>query len=450
MRTLALASAVVILLVLPAAAEEGGTILRPEDLELVPMEHTSFGLLRFEHRRLVHTLEHRHDVLREFDGERDEAGGKPGAWRQAEREVAAKALAEASRKLEAVLRARGIDDRTLIDIATFPDGPMRVERYAFAAVRTLPMGEQEGPLVREVAAATLGALLALDVRIRALDEAEEAHEEDEERPEAAPDEAANPEAEARARQRDALEEQGERIRRRFWQMLDYVLDDGRKRNLVNQLPHPLRETEDVFDHAMHLPALKIGQMARIRALEAELYSEAGPDHALAERLERKVHDPALTDEQREALWMELDTTWNRVVEREHATKQRLLRVLTDAQRQFLAAIPPRVSVDQRLAEPEVVLAGVALTPAQTAKLVPLAKDLLALREQLDTQMEALRTEMADMGPDSPQMAGMEMREASVAGSLIRKTHDAMRTIFVDVMRPDQVIQWVITRPAGDD
>lgn len=427
MRTCA-AVFVLVLLALPGAAAEEEPALGPEDLALLPMEHARFGLFAFENRARINQLEYRHDRLRALEAERLD---KPTAWRQAERDVAAKALAETSAMLEAALRERGIDEATLLRIARFPPGPMRAERYAFAVVRDLPMEAREAALVREVAAATLGALLAFEVQRRAMEP------DDEDTAEGTP-------------HVEALEAQGERIRRRFWQLLDYLLTEEQKRSLRSRLPHPLRDSEDVFDHATHLAGLTIGQVARIRALEAELESEAGPDHALAERLERELDDAALTDAERGALWERLDAIWYRVVGREQAVRERLEGVLTPAQRSALAAILPRVSVDQRLADPEVVLAGVTLTRAQQARLVPLARELITLRETLEGQMEGLRAELDEMGPDSPQMAGMAMREASVAGTLIRRTHAAMRTLFLDVLTRDQVIQWVVAGPVEAD
>ena len=176
--------------------------------------------------------------------------------------------------------------------------------------------------------------------------------------------------------------------------------------------------------------------------------EASADYALAERLERKVEDPALSDAEREALRRQLDETWKRVVEREHETKALLAKVLTEAQRRFIAAVPPQLSIDQRLSGPEVLLRHVELTDEQSKRLVPIARELLALRERVDRQMDGLRERMEEMGPDTPQAEGMAMKELTVAGELIQKSQAAKRRILLDVMAPDQVVQWIVA--AGGD
>ena len=85
---------------------------------------------------------------------------------------------------------------------------------------------------------------------------------------------------------------------------------------------------------------------------------------------------------------------------------------------------------------------------QISRLGPLVRRYRKLQREMDAAYEKLERTLDDIGPDSPQMDAMEMSESVLTGKLVAEVRVLMREVFLDIMRPAQVVDWVFA-PAGD-
>lgn len=122
-------------------------------------------------------------------------------------------------------------------------------------------------------------------------------------------------------------------------------------------------------------------------------------------------------------------------------------IYTQTQWAWLEAIPPRVPIgDRRQTSPQ-VLTGVILTPAQRERLATMRASLGDVREAFLTKRRTAQAKARQYGPDSPQMAGMQMEMAAIQsdGNALQRAFNGR--LFLEVLDPEQIEAWVLA-PAG--
>lgn len=425
----------------PVAAEESAPLpgFHPDSLELLPMPEYDLDEFYRANEPLIDELAEVEEAREELAERRLEEPGKD--WLKAEAAALRTRSDKAVTKLIAALAKVGIDRDAVVRAAAFPMCSSRVSRFAIAQLREVRgIDPSERVIVNRVAAAVDAALATIDnVNQRATEINE--HKPDGDGP-------------ARGYSLALLQQRHEALER-FWRFIDCTLSSSSKRLLRARLPVQYHQLEEWSEHAIMLPGLTLGQAARLRAIDAGSESEGAADRAAEERLSIKLFSEeskkTLSVEEREKAERELDQVWERLTALHLATLKRVRAALGEALWGELLAIPSELYADLRTVGPEEALEGVEFTPAQIAKLGPLVAKHRALERDLDREYEKLDEQLEEMGPDSPQMGMMEMKETVLAGTLGREIRALMRDIFTDVMTPDQVVRWVLMiAPEEDD
>jgi hypothetical protein len=420
-----------------AADEQGGTPpLGARDLELLPLNKLErYELARAEPELALRlaTLVKRAEKLRALRAERadptDAAGRALASQLRAVQEELAPLLAVVVEKA----RPHGLDDALLRHLARAPDGPLRVTRYALGLVLA-EEGLPEGPraLLADVLPRVEGALLALEGERRRL----------------GADKAGASLAPESGRVLDAaLRARLARIEKRAWRLVDYVVPEAVRAAANRRLPTPYQEREGIVQHLYALPDLTVAQGARIKALLTEVEAESAPEAAAIRRSEARLREEGLDEAVRRALRADLDAAQERAMALQRHALDTARTILTGAQWQALEAIPPRVGPGDRKETSVQLLAGVALDDAQRARLDTLRAGLADARREFQERRIAVAARAAAYGPDSPQMAGMQMEMANVEaqGNVVQRAFNGR--LLIELLSPEQVLAWVVETPA---
>lgn len=249
--------------------------------------------------------------------------------------------------------------------------------------------------------------------------------------------------EVRQRLERGLDRQVRAIERRWWSLLDYVLERHQRAAWFRSLPTAWLDKVNPAEQIYDLPGLTPSQAMRTVSLLTEYEAESSPDEAAVRRLRAERDAPGVDDETKKTLQRDLGDAQKRVAARGLALARALKAVLTDEQYEAFQAIPPRLSSADRRERGEKVLEGVAPTPAQLTRLEALREELLGTVKALQQRAAELNREKAEYGPDSPQQMMMMAQLAGVRGEGARLGRQALGTVFLDVLTPDQVAAWVL-------
>lgn len=410
----------------------------PDDLELLPLPEPRLEAFYRANEPLIDELSEIEAAREELEERMDEQPGN--AWHKAEGAGLTARSDKAVAKLIAALAKEGVDRAAVERAATFPVCSSRVDRFAIAqtgAVRGVDPSDRK--VLERAAVAADAALQTIDVaRMRAMEMNEH-----------------KPVGDGVGRAFDrALLDRRDQVITRYWRLVDYVMGSASKRLLRARMPVEYHTLEDWVEHAMMLPGLTVGQAARLRAIDAASESEGAADRAAEERLSVKLYDDesddSVSDEEREKLEGELDQVWRRLTALDVATLKQVRATLGEGLWGELIGIPARVYAELRLVGPEEALADVEFTSAQVAKLGPLVAKFRKLEEKLEAEYGKLEESLADLGPDSPQMGMMEMKEQTITGKIGGEIRALMRDVFINVMTTDQVVRWVLAPGPEDD
>ena len=247
--------------------------MRLEYLDLLPLGEFEREDFRAEHLELARRLEQgaRQQRARTSDPQRDRKGAK-------ERRPAddAGTLAADLAELRTLLRPYGLSDAVLLAMARAPQGEGRVERYSHHLVLLLDdLTPEQRRIFERVVPEVDGAYLAAQA-LR-------------DRTELALKQADLDERQTRG-VLDGFRRQTRVLETRFWQLVDYVLEDEQKARLWELLPSSFRRHASPEDHVYALPTLEPAQGARVKALITEIQAESAPDEALVRRRQKAARD----------------------------------------------------------------------------------------------------------------------------------------------------------------
>lgn len=400
-----------------AAPTEGeafpGLEFDPDELALLPIDHHEWAVLYQEHRALIDMLYglrwHRQQIEKKGDRETwDEV-----RWRALDARARA-----AHAKLAELLP--NVDAELLQLAASTPDGPRKNERYAHRVLLEYGMlSAKQRTLLQQV-------VVAVETAQRCAEETQ-----------AKLREAGQPElAESMVPSIWSLE-------RQLWRVVDLTLNEHQRSAVRERLPRSMQFVDDLRGHLLALPDLQPAQAARLQALVAEWDSEASPDRALTRRLQKEVNDPSVPEEERAELRKELSAGYTRLNRLHHETIAAARKVLSESQWLALSAVPPRVYPGDRQQSPENLLTNLDFTSGQLDEIAVLEmryQELLRARNRAQAELEAKREEL---GGDSPQMAVGSMMRDSEMRSARRDLEHVLRQVFLDVLTPEQVIDWTL-------
>lgn len=435
-RRLSLLLGVVLLLGLPVAhADEvdaaSAPSLRLEDLDLLPLHEFELQDLRAAHPKVVQRLQglayqlgKKKEQLAKRAKKDDEAGKALQKEIARLRRTAAPLLVEAT----GLLRAYGLTDAMLERMAAAPTGEHRLERYAHHLVLLLDLREEQRTLLERVVAEVDGSILAL----KALEERTRLVMKQ-----------ADLEKGAQQAVLQGFRRQLREIDRRFWRLVYYVLDVDQAAALWTLLPASIRRHDSAVDHVYALPSLTPSQGGRVRALVTEIEAESAPDQALVRRLGQQMKDGSLSKEERQAAAKTRSEGYRRLSELRRAARGATLEILTPEQVHELRGIPPRVSINDRRENGRRILEGMALDADQQAAIARLRQEGNRAAKRYRERMSEIRSEMGDVGPDSPQSMMMEMMMAGARGQTMVAQRALLGRVFLDVLEPDQVTGWVM-------
>jgi len=411
-----------------------GPILAARDFELLPINDLEKSELVRDHEdlaRRVGVLTKRAARLRVLLARRarfDDGARKLSTQiEQLETELAP-LMAEVVR----ATRDLGVDDVLLAHIAKAPRGARRTARYAAGLVLHvdgIPPGTRA--IFERLLPRYEGALIALDAqreRLRAYVEGTK-DEQGKERPE------------ARAALL-AVDRQLKGVENRYWRLVDYVVPEAARAAVHRRLPTAYQRRENVLQYIYAAPQLKPAQGVRLRGLIQEIEAGSAPDNAAVKRLTAALRGGAAAAQK-----AELVAAQHRLIELQRFAVTQAKQIYTAAQWVWLEAIPPRVPIgDRRQTSPQ-VLAGVALSAAQRERLSTMRKSLSGVREAFLTKRRTARAKAAQYGPDSPQMAGMQMEMAAIQADGNALQREFNGRLFLELLTPEQIDAWVLA-PAG--
>lgn len=433
-----------LLLVGPAFSDEGDAGAREavpridaRNLELLPLNDLERGELARDHpefaRRLA-VLVKRAEKLRALRAGRTDPDDDGGRRIAAQVRGVEKELEPLLAQVLAATKDDAINARLLRHMASAPRGPQRVARYAMGLalyVEDMPAATRK--LLSTVLPRVEGALLALQAQKRGLRLATKQ---------------AGLEG---AKQQAVLASFDQRVRvieRRWWRLVDYTVPVAQRAALHRVLPRAYQKRESILQHVYGLPGLKPSQGVRVRAMLEEVQAQASPDSAAVQRHTRTARDPQASGEARAAAGRGIAAAQGRLIELQRWAVEESKRILSKPQWEALEAIPPRVSFQDRKATSVQVLAGTALEAKQKVQLTAMRRELAAYRSDYQARRIKTAARGAGMSPDSPQMAGMQMKMANIQaeGNAVQRRFNGR--VLLELMTPEQVIAWVVA-PRGD-
>lgn len=442
-RTLLLTTLAGLLFAAPAFADDVPLPqeLAVDELELLPLDDNLKQLIILKNPKLFDTLfwlgrrvQQTRARLRKRKNPHDGAGQK---LRREIGQLEAR-LKPLLRDARIVLRSEGISDEMLAKIKQHkvPRGPRRQHRYAHKLVLTVT-GLEGNPkrlaLMRQVVHGLDGAQLALMFQQSALRTAI--------RKSKAPHK--DPTRVARQQMISALNAQIYRMEHRFWMLVDYMLDQKHRQALRVMLPQQLKRVRDPLGHALRLPGITPSQGARIKALVAELTSEATADQAEVRRYQRAMRNRGLSWPQRKKLRDEMRVVQLRLAK---LTRRIILagrKVLTPGQQAVFAAIPPMISPRERGFQIRRIVQGMSFSLEQRTKIHALQRRSQAARRTFYSELGRVRMMGQNFGPDSPQQMSMQMMRMGLEAEARTVTYRAARELFLKVLTPQQIVAWLV-------
>ncbi len=387
----------------------------PAGLDVLPVHDVEWALLARDHPDDVAellVLGQRAKKIGEHLAARPDPNDAGGRILRAESQRVVEQIAERIDALRPALAALGIDDDVLSVTRDVPAGPRRPVRQAVRLVGMAPGVAARAKALLEVLVPRVdGALLALDAAVQR-------------------------ERAAGATSADALATEAAALERRFWRVVDAALDDAARAWLRRRLPNDVAKSSDLLEHVFLLPDLTPSQLARIQALVVGVDAASAGDRAALAKIPGGPLAPAGREPALRLAGVVADA-WARG-----------LAILTPAQRLALAALPPRLTAKERGGDLKEVLAAVDLDPAEQEAARRLAVAYGPTKGRLAERLVALALRARAEPAESPRAAGLQAESLAAYASALLDARRAATAVFVDLLRPDQVTQWVLGNGAG--
>lgn len=427
MRTLILSLVALACLAPPAAADQEELVVAIADWELLPLDELEKARLLRDHAEIAGRITALAQQIERADKElrarKDPADEGSVRLRQTIARTA-EALAPHLRQLTVVLRQFDIDQAVLARIQAAPGGPNRVSRYAHRLVLEVDPTAAQGRVLEPLVAAVDGAQLALNARSQRLDRL------------------TDQEATVRGLRQD-LEAHRREIERRFWIVVDCVLETDQKVAVRELLPQSFSRHDDPVGHLLRLPGLTVGQSSRLRALIAEIESESAADNAAVKRLTARLRDKELPADERPEIATALREAQGRLLDLRLEIDRQGKEILSAEQLDAYRAIPPFVNSNDRNLRPESLIDGIRLSDDQRRRLTDLAGEYKEKQAEYQAEARRIQQETPEAGPDSPQRQMMEMKMMTLQGEGQTAMRAAASRLYLEFLTPTQIVDWVL-------
>ncbi len=406
--------------------------LGPGDFELLPLDELEQPQLLRDQRPLatrMQRLGRQRERLRKQLQELDAPRGAAADQLRAQLAELERELAPLVAELTAVLRADfGIDDSVLRSIKSARPGENRVARYAHDLVLEFgALSDAQRALLEPLVADIDGAQLAWLASQRRLERQRDDRQSD-----------------ALQRQQiQALSAQSREAERRFWIVVDVVLDTSQRAAVRRMLPNAFDRHVDNLQHLYRLPGLTPSQSTRLEALVAQVVSEGAADQVEIDLLNQELRNRELARERRDALTEQRQAAQDRQLDLRLLSRRISKQILTPEQLEAWDAIPPYVTVGNRNMRSEERLRGIKLEPEQSLALAALRENYEGARDTYNQRAREIREMGADFGPDSPQMQMMETMMMGLQGDGQQTQREAARTLYLEILTPEQLSAWML-------
>ena len=348
---------------------------------------------------------------------------------RAEQAQLGKRVPQLYRRLEQRTLEAGLSEEQVATLKRMPRGALREERYNHGVlldVRGLT-GEQRA-LLENVVTSADAAQSAITAQkqhlVRGLDKSDKT---------------------LHRHLTSTCDQQCREIERRFWRVAYYALTPDQMRAARGLVSPRYANVPEYRRQFYLLPGVAPTQANRIRALFAELDSEAAADNAAMRRIRTQLRDKKLAKEQRAELYRRNAEAGRRAGLIARQTRAAVWEILTPAQQDAFRALPPRLNIGDRTRAPWEVARAMRLRPGQLARVRALQNG--ANRERKATR-KAKKADVADLekaglGPESPQMMMMEMARQDTQGRLTEQRRRVGHLLFLKVLDPEQVAAWIV-------
>ena len=406
-------------------------ILQAGTSDLLPFDDLERADFNKEHGVLVYrltALEQRVETLRKQLARKDLPA--PGRTKD-EEEVRRLGIQTTALRMRVTqeLQKHGVDGALIAYMNHAPDGPGRIERYAYGLVLLQPdLGAKTRAVFDRIVPQVEGAYHALTAQ--------------KERTLLALKQSKLDPVETRALGQ-TFDRQLRVIDQRFWTLVDVTLDRDQRVWIWQRLPGALKRKSQPVEHLYQLPGLASTQAARLRAILTEMEQEASPDQAAVTRIGTLLGDKKLSAEERGRLTSERNAAYERLGALQRYTHDTTRSILTAEQWLEYLSIPPRLSTNERSGNYDRVLQGFKPSAAQSAKMRSLQNALRAQRRGPEKRLAELRREGADYGPDSPQMMSMEMEMTGARADGAAAGRSYLGAVFTEILTPDELTRWVM-------
>ncbi|MHC4136462.1 MAG: hypothetical protein ACYTDU_05810 [Planctomycetota bacterium] len=336
---------------------------------------------------------------------------------------------ELYRQLELRAREAGLSEEQVERLERMPRGVLREERYNHGVLLDVEglTGDQRA-LLESLVTSTDAAQSAITAQkqhlVRGVDKANKT---------------------LRRHLTSTCDQQCREIERRFWRAAYYTLTPDQMRAARRLFSPRYAYVPDHRRQLYLLPGMAPSQANRIRALFAELDSEAAADNAAMNQIRTQLKDKKLPKEKRAELYRRSAEAGRRAGRIAQRTRAAVWEILTPAQQAAYRALPPRLSIGDRTRAPWEVVRAMRLRPEQLVRVRALQNE--ANRARKATQ-QAIQADVADLkqaglGPESPQMMMMEMAQQDTRGRLTEQRRRAGHLLFLEVLDPGQVAAWIV-------
>ncbi len=413
-----------------ASPDEAPPVLQPHALELLPITQLERKELSRDNADLATRIHHLRTRLQKLQGhlagreDPNDSGSRQ--LRKQIRQTEADMAPYMARVIE-VCREHDLTDALIETMNDAPHGPHRVARHAQGLVLfVLADDAPQRVMFERIVPAAEGAILTLEAQKGTLRKTL---------------------AQAAVSERDiavAIDGIDRRIRaieKRFWRLVDYVVPQAERTALHRALPTAYKQHEDAFAHIYAVPGLTASQATRLSGMLTEFEAESAPDTALTKRLQQQLRSKDINGAERARIHREMQAAQNRVTALHRAAVDRAKAIYTTAQWTMLEAIPPRVSLGDRKQTSPQVLAGLRNYDHQ--KLAAMRAELEGVRRAYREKRREAAALGKDYGPDSPQMASMQMAMANVEAEANVLQREFNGRLFTELLSLDQVVLWVI-------
>lgn len=308
------------------------------------------------------------------------------------------------------------------------DQMYRIERYAHSLVLSIDLEPKQRALFERIVPEVNGAYYSLIAQRRRLDLVAKQTEVDKDRANAL---------------RRTFDQQLRWNDKRFWMLVDYVLDEEQRLALKERLPTKFQRIQNGIEHLYQLEGITPSQGARAKSILTEFEAEAAPDQALVKRARSMRGRSDITAADRKRMQTEIKEANERLQDLQLHMARAFKEVLTDKQEALYKGIPPRLSHVDRRRDFRYIFDGMPFSAEQERKIGALRKLHRETQRRMQKEVGEIRRKGTDFGADSPQMEMMNMEMAGVAAKGYALQRKVIGEVFTDILVPDQVSGWLL-------